>query len=108
MTKRTLATLALAATMLSACGMPNYLPTHGQSIDEAAGARLECKMISEGMTPSGGGGILAVSGRPAFVGAALGGYALGLAIGAAIQQQHKIELYDDCMVAHGYQKDPRG
>jgi hypothetical protein len=88
--------------------MPNYVPAHDQGIEEAAASRLECKAISEGMTPQQGGGFIAAAGKPAFVGAAMGGYALGLAIGAAIKQQHKIELYDDCMVAHGYRRAPGG
>jgi hypothetical protein len=105
---KTIAALAALTVGLSACAMPNYVPAHEQSLEEAAAARLECKAISEGMTPAQGGGFIAVAGKPAFVGAAMGGYALGLAIGAAIQQQHKVELYDDCMVAHGFRKAAAG
>lgn len=94
----------LIATVLSACTVPNYLPVHDQGIEESAAARMECRAISEGMTPQQGGGFIAVSGRPAFVGAALGAGILGLVITTAVQQQHKIEIYDDCMVAHGYRR----
>jgi hypothetical protein len=108
MNTKTLALAFLAAGALSACAMPNYVPAHDQTIEETAGARLECKAISSGMAPAPGGGFIAAAGKPAFVGAAMGGYALGLAIGAAIQQQHRVELYDDCMVAHGFRKAPGG
>lgn len=95
----------LAATLaLAACGMPNYVPAHGQSAEQAAGARLECKAISEGMTPGHASGFYA-SGSNAYVAGASAGYALGLAIEAAVRQQHRVELYGDCMVAHGFIKD---
>jgi hypothetical protein len=103
MTVRKMILLAGVMGGLSACAMPAYVPAHDQSIEEAAGARLECKAISEGLTPAPGG-FVAVAGNPRFVGAALGGYAIGGLIGAGIRQQHRVELYDDCMVAHGYQK----
>jgi hypothetical protein len=106
-TYKSLSVAVAAAVLLSACSMPNYLPAHNQSVEEAAGARLECKVISEGMTPPSGGGFVAASGRPAFVGAVVGAAALAGLIGAAIRQQHKVELYDDCMVAHGFQRAAR-
>jgi hypothetical protein len=84
--------------------MPNFVPAHDQSIEESASARLECTAISEGMTPPMPGGFVAASGRPAFVGAAMGGYAVGLAIAAAVRQQHKVDAYSDCMVAHGFRR----
>jgi hypothetical protein len=105
--KRTTILGAVLAVTLAGCGMPGYVPAHGQTIEETAADRLGCKMLSEGMTPPAQGGFLAVSGKPAFVGAAMGGYALGLAIAAAVQQQHKVEFYSDCMVAHGYQRAER-
>src|SRR5262245_46584387 len=100
MANRILPASALGATALlvSACAMPNYIPVHGQSLEETAGARLECKAIAEGITPSVGGGFVAASGKPAFVGGVMGGYALGLAIAAAVQHQRKLDNYDDCMV----------
>lgn len=89
---------------LSACGMPAYVPAHGQDEEQAAASRLECKAISEGMTPPTGGSFVAARGNPAFVGGVMGGYALGLAIAAAVQQQHKVDLYNDCMIAHGFRR----
>lgn len=102
-TRLTAATLA-ATLALAACSMPNYIPAHGQGLEEAAAARLECKAISEGMTPPQGG-FVAAAGKPAFVAGTMAGYGLGLAIAAAVRQQHRIELYGDCMEAHGFRKE---
>lgn len=93
----------LAATLsLTACSMPNFVPAHDQSPEQAAQARLECTALSEGMTPPQGGSFVAASGRPAFVGGVMGGYALGLAVAAAVRQQHKVGIYTDCMEAQGF------
>lgn len=100
-----LAALALLAC-LAACGMPAYVPAHAQSVEEAAAARLECKAISEGMTPAPQGGFVAASGSPKFVGATMGAYATASLIAAGVRHAHKVELYDDCMIAHGFRKAP--
>src|SRR5262245_25337727 len=107
---KTLPAITLVATVLlvSACSLPNYIPVHGQSIEETAGARLECKAIAEGVTPGIGGGFVAAAGKPAFVGGVMGGYALGLAIAAAARHQAKLENYDDCMVSRGFRKSEPG
>jgi hypothetical protein len=84
--------------------MPNYVPMHAQNIEQAAADRLYCKAIAEGMTPGQGGGFVYAQGSPQFVGATMGAYAIGGLIGAAIRQQHKLDNYDDCMIARGYTK----
>lgn len=97
--------LAMATVLaLAACGLPNYVPAHGQPAEQLAGDRLGCKMLAEGMTPPAPGSFVGAAGKPAFVGAVMGAYAIGLAIQAAAEQQHKVDLYSDCMEAHGYQR----
>lgn len=85
--------------------MPNYVPMHDQNIEQAAADRLYCKAVAEGITPAQGGGFVYAQGSPQFVGATMGAYAIGGLIGAAIRQQHKLENYDDCMIARGYSKE---
>lgn len=105
MATNTLRAALVAATLsLSACGMPHYVPAHGQSVEESARSKLECEMVSEGMTPAPSSGFYA-SGKPAYVAGASAGYALGLAIEAAVRQQHRVELFGDCMIAHGFRKE---
>jgi tetratricopeptide (TPR) repeat protein len=85
--------------------MPNYKPMHNQSIEQAAGDRASCTAFSEGVTPDSGGGFVYAEGSPQFVGATMGASAIVGLIGAGIRQQHKLDNYDNCMVAHGYQKE---
>jgi tetratricopeptide (TPR) repeat protein len=85
--------------------MPNYTPMHNQSIEQAAADRASCTAFSEGVTPDSGGGFVYAQGSPQFVGATMGASAIVGLIGAGIRQQHKLENYDNCMVAHGYQKE---
>jgi len=104
-TKRLLPILA-GCTLLSACGFPAYIPLHDQPPEVAAMARLECKALAEGMAPPIPGGFVAAAGKPAFVAGAMGGYAVGLAVAAAIRHQHELSDYDDCMIAHGFARQP--
>jgi hypothetical protein len=96
--------ILLAVLPLAACAMPNYVPAHDQNIEQAAADRAYCKAFAEGVTPGTGGGFVYAQGSPQFVGATMGAYGVASLIAVAVRQQHKLDNYDDCMVARGYRK----
>jgi len=106
MTSKAIAPL-LAALTLTACGMPNYVPAHGQSIEQTAADRFRCKAMAEGVTPELPSVGFYAQGSQAYVAGAQIGYGLGMLAAAAVRQQQKVENFRDCMTASGYQPDPR-
>jgi hypothetical protein len=83
---------------LSACAVHTWAPPPGGSpltFDQQA---AQCRLYARGNTP-GGPGFVAASGKPAFVGAFVGGVMLASAITQAVANQQN---FNDCMQAVGW------
>jgi hypothetical protein len=97
------AALCVAPILLSACVTHTWAPPPGGSSISYDQQAAQCRMFARGNAPSGG--FVAASGRPAFVGATVGGYLLASAIAGAVAVNQN---FNDCMFASGWQAvEPR-
>jgi hypothetical protein len=83
---------------LGACTSHTWAPPPGGTpltFDQQA---AQCRIYARGNTP-GGPGFVAAAGKPAFVGAFVGGVMLASAIGQAVATQQN---FNDCMFASGW------
>jgi hypothetical protein len=95
---RTIAAIAAGTIMLTACVNHTWAPPPAGSPLSYDQQAAQCRLFARGIMPSGG--FIAASGSPQFVGATMGGYALGAAIGGAIRINQN---FNDCMLASGWQ-----
>jgi hypothetical protein len=93
-----LAALCAVPLLLAGCVTHTWAPPPGGSSMTYDQQAANCRLMARGITPSGG--FVAASGRPAFVGAFVGGALLASAIGTAVRTQ---ENFNDCMFASGWQ-----
>lgn len=89
---------SIAATVALLCGCVAHTWAPGPQVAGGFNAVSgHCKLAAMG-APSGGG-FVAASGSPAFVGTVVGASVLAGAIGSAVRQQN---IYNACMEANGF------
>jgi hypothetical protein len=86
----------LVVTLLAGCVTHTFAPGSGMSASDFEPDSAQCRLFARG---SRTGFAFGAAGSPKFVGAAMGGAALGYAIGSAIE---KNQNFNDCMQAHGW------
>ena len=90
--------LLCAAAVVALAGCVNHTWAPGPQVAGDFGmVSGQCKMQAMGMTP--GGGFVAASGSPRFVGAFVGASVIAGAIGSAVRQN---QIYNACMEANGF------
>ena len=95
--------ITTAALLLAGCVNHTWAPPPSGSELSYDQQAAQCRLFARGITPSGG--FVAASGRPAFVGAFVGGALLASAVGTAVRTN---ENFNDCMFASGWQAvEPR-
>jgi hypothetical protein len=93
---RRLGLIVATAALLCGCAAHTWAP--GPQVSGNFGATSgRCKLVAMG-APSGGG-FVAASGSPRFVGTVVGASVLAGAIGSAVRQQN---IYNACMEANGF------
>jgi hypothetical protein len=93
---KTMITAAALAVALSGCVQHTWMPGPQTSADFGSTSG-QCKLMA--MSGGSGGGFVAASGRPAFVGAFVGASVLASAVGSAVQQN---QIYNACMESNGF------
>jgi hypothetical protein len=86
----------LAVALLGGCVHHTFAPGPGMSAMDFEPDTAQCRLFARG---SRSGFAFAAVGSPKYVGAAMGGAALGYAIGSAIE---KNQNFNDCMQARGW------
>jgi hypothetical protein len=90
-------TAAALAVALSGCVQHTWAPGPNQAAADFGSTSGQCKLMA--MSGGSGGGFVAASGNPRFVGAFVGASVLAGAIGSAVQQN---QIYNACMEANGF------
>lgn len=88
---------SLGLTLLSGCVTHTFAPGPGLSANDFEPDSANCRLFARGAQS---GFAFGAAGSPKFVGAAMGGAAIGYAIGSAIERNRN---YNDCMIGHGWQ-----
>lgn len=96
-----IAVVAAAGIVLAGCAVQNWAPGPNQTAANFGQASGQCKLLAMGA--NSGGGFVAASGSPKFVGAAVGASLLAGAIVGAVRQS---QAYDACMEASGFVAGP--
>jgi PDZ domain len=89
-------TSIIVVTLLGGCVTHTFVPGPGMSAIDFEPDSAQCRLFSRGAQT---GFAFGASGSPQYVGAAMGGAALGYAIGSAVE---KNQNFNDCMQAHGW------
>jgi len=88
---------ALLTLSLASCTHYDFVPGPGTNGMPIGMAEARCRLFAD----SNGqiNGVVAASGSPKFVAAAVGGSVIAAGIGQAVHQNH---LFNDCMMANGW------
>ena len=82
--------------MLAGCVQHTFAPGPGMSAADFEPESAQCRLFARGARSGFG---FAAAGSPQFVGASMGGAALGYAIGSAVEMNRN---FNDCMEARGW------
>ena len=88
--------IVILPLMLAGCVQHTFAPGPGMSAGDFAPEFAQCRLFARGARSGFG---FAAAGSPQFVGASMGGAALGYAIGSAIEMNRN---FNDCMEARGW------
>jgi hypothetical protein len=89
-------TISVAAALLGGCVTHTFAPGPGMSALDFEPDSAQCRLFARGART---GFAFGAAGSPKFVGAAMGGAAVGYAIGSAIEQNQN---FNDCLQARGW------
>jgi hypothetical protein len=89
-------TISVAASLLGGCVTHTFAPGPGMSALDFEPDSAQCRLFARG---SRSGFAFGAAGSPKFVGATMGGAALGYAIGSAVEANQN---FNDCMQARGW------
>jgi hypothetical protein len=95
-TMRKILPVSLSLVLLGGCVQHTFAPGPGLSSNDFGPDSARCRLFARG---SQSGFAFGVSGSPKFVGAAMGGAALGYAISSAVERNQN---FNDCMMARGW------
>lgn len=90
------ACLLVSAVLLGGCVTHSFVPGPGMATIDFEPDSAQCRLFARGART---GFAFGAAGSPRFVGAAMGGAAIGYAIGSAIE---KNQNFNDCMQARGW------
>ena len=88
--------VGLSLLLLGGCVQHTFAPGPGLSSNDFGPDSARCRLFARG---SQSGFAFGAAGSPKFVGAAMGGAAVGYAIGSAVERNQN---FNDCMMARGW------